>query len=453
MMKPIKSILLVLSVLFVLFVVGCSGGEEPTADDAGDEELPAELAVEGETAIAGQAIKRGSVTYISCDDSDAGNNPYIPGYTTRVYENNGKLLSYDQPDGFANKKLYERTCKQVCIKDKEGVEQCAGLASFQTKTCSEYVSTKLLMKGQNVEKTAWACKCIQNAECGDGYACNGEGICVDKQEASADFQSCVDSDAIGSSDGYDNDAYMIASNATWSKGGINPVSNAVSFDSCLNGQLLNESLCLGDTWESEVINCTYNIPGSICVDGACVIPEPDPKADCPVGQPVVGEGAQQCTTDKYGVAYYANLVYSWNSTSGTCDKVPAKTSWGAFKDAEWCGGIKGTCMDGKGCCTLKEVSRTCDGINSVLVKLNSCTAAEETSIDDCSTLSGSNGTSTCFATVGSCKFCGNSICAQSADFSSSSSSSTWAYWQGDVCPSWSPYKVGVVDGPGCPASS
>ncbi len=105
--------------------------------------------------------------------------------------------------------------------------------------------------------------CNNNIVASEEIACPVGATCQDGACVSV-APACVDSDAVAGSNGHDALAYASA-------GSVKDENAIVHLDSCTADGRLTEQLCSGGSWEPETITCNSEVPGSTCVNNACVI--------------------------------------------------------------------------------------------------------------------------------------------------------------------------------------
>jgi len=191
--KMKKNFLILLSMLVMaMFIVGC-GSEVDEEVDPDDMEFPEGFDEEEGEAMAGQATKIRSTTYVSCEDSDGGSNIYVPGYITVLKEKYGVQKVFSKTDYYNGRKnkFYERRCS--------GDLPSVDYSKVSNHGCNEFVSVPLKLQYGDIKNpmtknyVAWACKCSSDSQCGSDYKCNAEGVCVAKvntAECTAALQKC-----------------------------------------------------------------------------------------------------------------------------------------------------------------------------------------------------------------------------------------------------------------------
>ncbi|MFA6461355.1 MAG: hypothetical protein WCV90_03745 [Candidatus Woesearchaeota archaeon] len=120
--------------------------------------------------IAGQAV--GGTVFLTCNDSDGGNNMYIPGVVSVGYTSGGKMYTIGYGDrNLSITSLYETACKSATGNSS------TNLVSTYSKFCPKGIGiipyfSPITNKTLNLSY----CKCTDNTQCGAGYTCSN-GLC------------------------------------------------------------------------------------------------------------------------------------------------------------------------------------------------------------------------------------------------------------------------------------
>ncbi len=152
----------------------------------------AALLIWGKGASSGQAVSSPPV-YLSCGDTDNGDNPYIPGIVYTTYNLSGVIKQLDSYiDTYSGGYLYERKCSNVSF------PSTTSPYAFSKVSCangSAYTSVKTPLTGVN-RSYIYYCKCTTNTQCGVGYSCSADGKCV-KESTPVCIPSIVANGTVG----------------------------------------------------------------------------------------------------------------------------------------------------------------------------------------------------------------------------------------------------------------
>ncbi len=165
--------------------------------------------------------------------------------------------------------------------------------------------------------------------------------CWDASISKAFAPKCIDSDAVGGSDGHDAAAYKVYGEVTDEKG-------EKHYDGCNEDGTLTEQLC-APNWEPETyLDCALNVPGTVCENGACVkLAVAPPEPACPVPDTICTEKFELMTSKSLGWFAFTRVYDSECQTKG----------WTAFTAGNVsCGAKADSCVAGKGCVAVETTS-------------------------------------------------------------------------------------------------